>query len=555
MLMILLLALFAWTGADEAPELNPNCDLVADSHVNVRANDNGTLDIDFSWDRKAESYDSIDGPIKQYVVRHGPIENGQASNQSEIMNAGADQDTVTLKNVKPYAEYFIQICAVSNSYRFLFQDGVWDRAWVGFMDLSGYSTNEQPQGTADVDTTPEPEARSIIPRCDLVQISHLYLKEDQSTNTLTVHFSWDKKESSYAQLGPIDHYLVRHGPVVKWDAEIDETGARYSIVPNDTNSFELNEITPGGLYGLQMCAVFTEDEGIDESIDWNNQAWTGSMNFTTYSDYSSFIAERITTGASLPEEDSDAWFDEETVTPEPETKALNPRCDLVDVSHVNLVEDQQTKMLTVKFSWDKKESSYNSLDTIDHYLVRHGPEPVWGGDIEETRARYLIVPQDATSFALTDIQPGGYYGLQICASLTNDMGIDETVDWNRETWTGNLNFTTYDSYAAWITERVNSGDTPATDVSASDEDMEEEPSFGSKNEVAQNTVRDGQTVVLTPVQLGTDYGIILVTLAIIAFICIGAACMWMVCSKRRRQAKIAPLSFGPILTKEGMALP
>lgn len=73
-----------------------------------------------------------------------------------------------------------------------------------------------------------------------------------------------------------------------------------------------------------------------------------------------------------------------------EAAMFNPRCDLVQTSYVSIGGDQDTRTLSVGYSWDKKQRSYDNIGTFDHYLVRHGPVQN-GSDIIESEARYLPI--------------------------------------------------------------------------------------------------------------------------------------------------------------------
>lgn len=440
LIVIAILSLSAWASAEnQTDQYYPNCDLVAVSHVYIQKNENGTLDIEFSWDRKMENYDRLDGPVTQYVVRHGPLVDEQPTNQSQIMRVASDHDFVTLRNVTPCDKYFIQVCAVSNSFRFLFQQDVWDHAWRGSMGLGYYKDEKTVSETVPA---PVPAAeQSFSPECDLVQTSYVSVGADQATRTLTYRFSWDKKESSYKTIGAFDHYLVRHGPVD--GGVINETKARYVPVDNDTSSFHLTGIQPGNIYGLQICAVFDDNLSIEPLRDWNRTAWLGTLDLTrTFEQFSSWSPEYDTGPVS-----SESKGAADVTGPIP----FLPICDLVQTSYVSTGADEATKTLTVRFSWDKKESSYKTLGAFNHYLVRHGP--VAGGVIEESQARYMPVENDTSSFLLTNIQPGSIYGLQICAIFGEDFGIEPLRDWDRTAWLGTMDLTgSFEQFGLWSPE-------------------------------------------------------------------------------------------------------
>lgn len=66
---------------------------------------------------------------------------------------------------------------------------------------------------------------------------------------------------------------------------------------------------------------------------------------------------------------------------------------------------------------------------------------------------------------MTDIVPGSAYGLQICAIASDDIGPDQAIDWAKEAWTGTMNFTTYQDYAAWISHNGDQTDSDeVTDI-------------------------------------------------------------------------------------------
>jgi len=306
----IIASLLVFVIADNQTDLNPNCDLVSVSHVNVNKNGNGSLDIDMSWDRKIDNYAKLGNPIKAYVVRHGPMDGDDIVDNSSItMMVDMTPDTpdaVNLKNVQPCEKYGIQICAVTTSFQFLFRDDAWKHAWTGSMGLSDYGTQPDDDDTSksiesddqsDESATPAPtstqsaDISTILPQCDLVGGPGSSVNLDvENSDTLTVHFGWTKKLSSYESFGSIDHYQVRYGPTKSFGSPIDESDALYMEVDASATSFSLPNVPRQGYYALQFCAMPTAD---NDPIDWKNQAWLGGMNFTTYDAYAGWIRQGL----------------------------------------------------------------------------------------------------------------------------------------------------------------------------------------------------------------------------------------------------------------------
>jgi hypothetical protein len=120
-----------------------------------------------------------------------------------------------------------------------------------------------------------PTADLVIPRCDLVQKSHVYMikSADPDSSTMSLKYKWEKNETNYESIGAFNHYVIRHGP---FDMEmlISESNARYAIIFSDAIEFVLDEIPIGDHYVIQMCAVKSDDPGydLDKSFDWRNKA-------------------------------------------------------------------------------------------------------------------------------------------------------------------------------------------------------------------------------------------------------------------------------------------
>lgn len=507
---VFILALFSWTNADNGNGTDPHCDLVAVSHVDIQQNGNGTLTIDFSWDRKLDNYKTIGTPLRMYVVRHGPIVDGELANTSEIMEIPfPEKDALTLKNVKPYANYGIQVCAVTTSYRFLFQNDIWDRAWIGTMDLSTYGTPlDQSALNADIPTTPKSDAKSYKPQCDLVQTSYVTVDETSKTS-LVVYFSWDKKLTSYDSIGPINHYIVRYGPESKWGGKIEQETVHFMTISNDTTSIALNDVPRGSYYAIQICAVAGNSDGKD--IDWDNDAWLGGMDFTTYSAYAANI------------EDSRGASDDNMT--QPENITFVPQCDLVGSSYVEIDDSEQA--LTITFGWDTKQASYQSTGPVDGYEVRYGRQNSWGSGIEDSDEHYLVIGNDTTSVTLSDVPRGVYYGIQICAQTGMN---DPDINWKTDAWLGTMDLTSI----------------------GTDDDTETSMVQQMSNHVSE--IPDHPQSVVFHSALGTDYTVLLAVLTAITIIFIIVACAWVTIWRKRRVAKLHPLYFDPV-TKQGSVFP
>jgi len=244
------------------------------------------------------------------------------ANQSIIMKADVSSDNpldmVTLKNVKPCEKYGIQICAVTTSFRFLFGDDIWTHAWTGSMGLNDYgnafglrnencmppSQSGRHHNLPSLPSTPAPQSdtNSFVPQCNLVKTSYVDITDDKdpndNPNTLVVSFSWDRKNASYQNLGPIDHYQIRYGPQKTWGSGIDESDAFYADIDDqDFDRFMLDNVPRMKYLGLQICAVSSADNS-QNRIDWKSQAWLGSMDLTGY-----MISDKTTTPDMI--EDSD----------------------------------------------------------------------------------------------------------------------------------------------------------------------------------------------------------------------------------------------------------
>jgi len=278
---------FGWTPPPPLDTFKtPQCDLVETSYVNFDLDSNtNTFTVSFRWDKKTISYQTY-GPNNRYVVRHG-IESawGAPINESvaRYMNIDKDATSFELTGVPLGSYYALQLCAVTDVQDLA--DFDWQKdAWLGGMNFTMYPLGSFPFYDGPPMQFPERPHnvtgdKSYRPRCDLVQSSHVSV--DASSPSITVQFSWDKKMTSYRSTGPVDVYIIRFGQQQSWGADIDESNADYKeINGNGTTSFTLDGIPRGSFYGVQICA-FNLDDG-PYSIDWKNDAWLGSMDFTNY---------------------------------------------------------------------------------------------------------------------------------------------------------------------------------------------------------------------------------------------------------------------------------
>lgn len=269
MLFIALLGLIAVANGVPIENQYPNCDLLGVSYMTLHETRRGEYYMSLAWDRNNNNYAKLNGPVQSYVVRHGPLENGQLSKDSRLLIVSPRKtDKMEIHHILPGHDYGVQICGLSNKNGTI-DDNAWENAWVWKYNLS--------EPNSVIGHSIKLDHNNFLPKCNLIYISYLDTTNNYTSRTMSMHYSWDKKISSYDQLKSIDHYRVRHGRQDAWGMPIKEEDAHYFDTKSNATSFEVTGIPFGSYYGLQVCAMANHK---NDHIDWQSDAIVMSADFT-----------------------------------------------------------------------------------------------------------------------------------------------------------------------------------------------------------------------------------------------------------------------------------
>jgi len=241
----------------------PNCDVPIIFDFAFHRNENGTLNIVF------DIVDDKPGIGNQYLIRHS-----RSNYSAEIVSVNEKQDFIYFANLLTLD---FQICEVTNN--FTVPENFWDKASPVTFEMGNaektYSNLDYLGGSAS-----NSDSKMFKARCDLVQAFQFNVSKNFETNTLTVTVTWTKKQSSYKSIGQFDNYVLRYGRQNNVGDPIPKENVWYTDFSHE-ETFTLVAIPRGTLYGFQICA---ENLDWDENrIDWQKEAWLGSIDLTNYS--------------------------------------------------------------------------------------------------------------------------------------------------------------------------------------------------------------------------------------------------------------------------------
>jgi len=304
-------------------------------------------------------------------------------------------------------------------------------------------------------------------------------------------------------------------------------------VDKDALSFVMTEVPLGTYYALQLCAV--SDFQDMENFDWQKDAWLGGMNFTAYPPDSTPYYDGLPTQLN------------ERPLNQTAKASYNPRCDLVQTSHVS-VEAARSFSITVRFSWDKKMKSYESIGSAEAFVVRFGQQQRLGDGVDEANADYKSIDGNGTtSFTLDGIPRGSVYGVQICA-FNQDDGLNP-IDWKNDARLESMDFTNYgiaqpDQDADDGPPQPDVGPGPSDSPTPIFDNTPYDDGSNTLNQQSDKNSGDDNTFVVTQIRMDSTYAIVLLVLAIVGIVSTIAACIWVVVLRKRLNGtKTAPVDF------------